>query len=119
MSTVLQPNATVADAIEQTLEWLDRQGCGERNGHDRRYNRRVQGGTQNRSDIRKRKAINLLHAGLIGGPLRSSIAVSRSGRRLDGGDVVQGTVNRRHGREAAPSALRYLCPRPYDRTRPA
>jgi len=41
MSTVISnPNATVADAIEQTLEWLDRQGCGDRSGHDRRYNRR-------------------------------------------------------------------------------
>lgn len=32
----------------------------------RRYNRCAQGGTQNRSDIRKRKAVKLLHAGLIG-----------------------------------------------------
>jgi predicted dehydrogenase len=32
----------------------------------RRYNRCVQGGTQNRSDIRKLKAVKLLHAGLIG-----------------------------------------------------
>ncbi len=39
-TTITQPQPTVADAIEQTLEWLDRQGCGERGGHDRRYNRR-------------------------------------------------------------------------------
>jgi hypothetical protein len=39
MSSALS-HATVADAIEQTLEWLDRQGCGDRNGHDRRFNRR-------------------------------------------------------------------------------
>jgi hypothetical protein len=39
MSTVIS-QATVADAIEQTLEWLDRQGCGDRTGHDRRFNRR-------------------------------------------------------------------------------
>ena len=31
--------ATVADAIEQTLEWLDRQGCGQP-GQERRQNRR-------------------------------------------------------------------------------
>ncbi len=37
MSTVL-PSATVADAIEQTLEWLDRQGCG--GGEDERRNSR-------------------------------------------------------------------------------
>ena len=29
MPTVLS-SATVADAIEQTLEWLDQQGCGDR-----------------------------------------------------------------------------------------
>jgi hypothetical protein len=38
MSTVLS-SATVADAIEQTLEWLDRQGCGEHD-HERRQTRR-------------------------------------------------------------------------------
>ncbi len=38
MSTLL-PSATVADAIEQTLEWLDRQGCGELD-HERRQTRR-------------------------------------------------------------------------------
>jgi hypothetical protein len=42
MSTVIAPpppHATVADAIEQTLEWLDRQGCGSR-VNERRDNRR-------------------------------------------------------------------------------
>ena len=29
MTTATIPTATVADAIEQTLEWLDRQGCTE------------------------------------------------------------------------------------------
>jgi len=38
MATAL-PTATVADAIEQTLEWLDRQGCGE-TVHERRHARR-------------------------------------------------------------------------------
>jgi len=39
MTTATLPSATVADAIEHTLEWLDRQGCGEV-GHDRRHTRR-------------------------------------------------------------------------------
>jgi hypothetical protein len=38
MPTVLS-SATVADAIEQTLEWLDQQGCGDRD-HERRQTRR-------------------------------------------------------------------------------
>ena len=33
-------SATVADAIEQTLEWLDRQGCGEPIDRERRTVRR-------------------------------------------------------------------------------
>ncbi len=37
-TTPAQPSITVADAIEQTLEWLDRQGCGQE--HERRTNRR-------------------------------------------------------------------------------
>ena len=40
MSTTMPDSKpTVADAIEQTLEWLDRQGCGQEN-HERRNTRR-------------------------------------------------------------------------------
>ena len=39
MSTAVS-TATVADAIEQTLEWLDRQGCGEPVDHERRQLKR-------------------------------------------------------------------------------
>jgi len=37
--TVKAPAATVADAIEHTLEWLDEQGCGA-TGQERRQTRR-------------------------------------------------------------------------------
>lgn len=43
MSTIVsspKTQATVADAIEQTLEWLDQQGCGEAKDHERRHTRR-------------------------------------------------------------------------------
>ena len=66
MSTVLHPQATVADAIEQTLEWLDRQGCGERNGHDRRYNRRGR--------YRVNARIQYLPPGLWSGPKQRQLA---------------------------------------------
>ena len=39
MPATALPSATVADAIEQTLEWLDSQGCGEPT-HERRETRR-------------------------------------------------------------------------------
>ena len=39
MTTATSPRSTVADAIEQTLEWLDKQGCGETD-QERRSTRR-------------------------------------------------------------------------------
>ncbi len=49
-------SGTVADAIEQTLEWLDHQGCGATDA-ERRNTRR--------SRYRVRRA-NFIHAGRIG-----------------------------------------------------
>jgi hypothetical protein len=39
VQTSSDTNITVADAIEQTLEWLDRQGCAQTD-HERRHTRR-------------------------------------------------------------------------------